>query len=176
MKSLLKPVKRTASRQERIETRRRGWLGPLQSPGVLQIVLFFRIPHILFSLTGGANRLGVFLDILFQEVVQERPNESDSGQWSGLLPGRRDRRSHDVGRQHELQAEDQPHAEAMPDLLPPTMSPEARRGEQPDHRLRSSVGDYQSRNHFHAESNMAGEAFEQFLHIPAYARTMQRNP
>jgi hypothetical protein len=45
MKSLLKPVERPASHQERIERRRRGWLGKLRSPGVLRIVLFFRIPH-----------------------------------------------------------------------------------------------------------------------------------
>src|SRR5262245_16978922 len=176
MKSLLKPVERPASRQERIERRRRGWLGPLSCPGVLRIVMVFRAPHFLSSLISCGNRLGVLLDILLQEVIQESPDDCDRRQLSGLAPGRRDRSSHNVGRQHELQAEDQPHAETMPDLLPPPMRPEARRTYQTDQGFRSAVGDDQSRNHFHAERYMAGEAFEQFLHIPAYARTMQRKP
>src|SRR5262245_58953454 len=123
-----------------------------------------------------ANWFGVLLDVPLQEVVQESPDDRDCGQLAGLLPGRRDRRSHDVGRQHELQAEDQPHAETAPYLLPPPMRPEPRRTYQTDQGFRSAVGDDQSRNHFYAERYMAGEAFEQFLHIRVYARTMQRKP
>ena len=38
--------------------------------------------------------------------------------------------------------------------------PEARRTDQPDQGFHRAVGDDQSRNHFHAERNIVGEAFE----------------
>src|SRR5262245_54976761 len=58
--------------------------------------------------------LGV-LQILLEEVVQERPDHRDGPEHPHVLPRRRNHAADDVGGQLELETQQQPHAKPPPD-------------------------------------------------------------
>src|SRR5262245_62876236 len=61
------------------------------------------------------------LDVLLEEVVQERPDDGDGAEHPDVLPRGRDDAVDDVRRELELEPEQQPHAEPAPDDLPLAM-------------------------------------------------------
>src|SRR5262245_14569178 len=65
----------------------------------------------------GLTRVLGLLEVLLEEVVQERPDHRDGAELTDVLPRRRDDAADDVRRQLELESEEQPHPEPPPERL-----------------------------------------------------------
>src|SRR5690242_18519926 len=57
------------------------------------------------------------VDLLLQEVVEQRPNRSDCGQLSNIRPGRGNSGAQDIGTQLKFQSQSQPAAQAQANSL-----------------------------------------------------------
>src|SRR5262245_28524363 len=118
------------------------------------------------------------LDVLFEEVIQERANGGDCGQLADVLPGRGHHGVDDVRGQLELQAEEQPHPEALPDRLALAMG-HARRNEDPqqaDERLDRAIGDDRDRHRVDDQRRDSREVEEHVLHGAYWRATRLTTP
>src|SRR5882672_3617474 len=55
------------------------------------------------------------VEVFLEEVIEEGAHHGDGAQLADVLPRRRDDAADDVGRQLELQTDQQPHAKPAPD-------------------------------------------------------------
>src|SRR5262245_14884708 len=83
------------------------------------------------------------LEILLEEVVEKCSNDRDGAELAEVTPGRRDDAANDVGCQLELETEQQPHPEALPDRLALPVRGADRRDhpQQPDKGFERRTGD-----------------------------------
>jgi hypothetical protein len=109
-----------------------------------------------------AWRLGVFLEIALEEVIQEGSDNCDGGELSDLLPTRRDHTADDIRCELELETQQKPHRESKPDVLPLSPSFPAAEGSQDEagSRLSRAECDHQDGDRLDGERNYSRDRLQ----------------
>src|SRR5262245_11032755 len=129
----------------------------------------------------GELTLGVLGDVSLEKVIERRPDRRNRGELADVVPGWCNRRADDVGRELELEAEQQPDREADPDLFPvhdllrPARYPPPQREQQA---LDGTDRNEQDGAGLHAERDGGCHLLERLFHQRSSiaSRTTQRKP
>src|SRR5262245_35701507 len=114
------------------------------------------------------------IDVAVQEVRQERADRSDRGDPPDLVPGRRDRRLHDIGGELEREAGDEPVRETQPDRahIGVRSTPAKHETQRPDECPRDADRDDQDRDRLDGEREVTCGFLQQGFHAAPLLRLL----